>query len=166
MKGLRENDRQTILKMYNEYYPLLRKFVIANSGSETEAKDLFQECMVYLYQLSCRESIPPIENLKAYFIGMFRNRWFVQLKKQKKHADFVATISTEFIEESDESYNLYLRAFQRLGDDCKTILNMYVDGQKNDDLARFLKTSLDYAKRKKYLCKEKLKSIVKDMSKS
>ena len=164
MESLRKSDRDTITKLYVDFYPLLNSYVIRNSGTEDEAKDLFQECMVYLYQLSCKEEIPEIRNLKSYFIGMFKNRWFVQLKKQKRQTDFLNSYQLEFIEADDENYNMYLRAFQRLGDDCREVLQYYVDGKKNQDIANLLNTSLDYAKRKKYLCKEKLKSIVQELS--
>ena len=42
-KGFIENDHVFISKVYKTYYPIVKRFVLYNSGNEDDAKDLLQE---------------------------------------------------------------------------------------------------------------------------
>lgn len=163
LSRLRAGERSVVKELHGSFYQTLVSFVKMNSGNMQDAEDLFQECTMYLYLLSRKANAPKIENFGAYFSTMYRNRWHTRLKgkkKEKQTLEAIKSISNQE-EEIDYRYITYLKALRQLGDDCKQVLELYASGKKNNELAIILNTSLDYAKRKKYLCKEQLKKIVK-----
>lgn len=159
IRGIGEQNRELIQWIYENYYPRVESFVRQNSGTGEEAQDLFQECMFLLFQYSRRGSRKEVENFSSYFYGMYRNRWLVHLARRKKRSESEEHAENVKDEEDDLRYLVYLKAFEKLGEDCKEVLRQYIKGISTEELASVLKTSIDYAKRKKYLCKEKLKSI-------
>lgn len=158
---IRSGDRRAVEEFYTRYYTDLVSFIRSNSGTEEEAKDIFQECMLVIYQYSRRDDRKPIDNMDAYFAGMYRNKWFLAIKKHKRDAEKIRDISHTVYDSSEEDvyYSAYLRALSKLGEDCQEILKYYVNGCSSVQLAELLSTTVDYAKRKKYLCKEKLKNL-------
>ena len=159
LEALRVGKREAIQKLYEDFFPGLLLFVRNNQGNDEDAKDLFQECLFFLYRHLRKSDGKEIENLPAYFRAMYRNRWYHHLNRKVKEdellRDYEIVVSGE-----DYYYYLYLIAFEKLGDDCKQVLKYYIEGKNTQELARLLDTSVDYAKRKKYLCKENLKKIV------
>jgi RNA polymerase sigma factor (sigma-70 family) len=159
LKKIREGDVQIIESIYERYFSKINSFVLRNSGSEEDARDVFQECMFQLFQYSRRMEAPHIENFEAYFFGMCRNKWFSNLAKRKRNVASDKENAYENDDSEDHYYYIYLSALEKLNQDCREILNYYVEGKKTEEMAQLLDTTVDYAKRKKYLCKEKLKAI-------
>lgn len=156
--GIRAGDKQAINLLYDRTYPGLKAFVKRNRGTDEDAIDMFQECMYYLFRALKKSDDLQIDNVFAYFTRMYQNRWRLKLKKRLKEEQVVAELDSE-VNEDDTRYYLYLRALQQLGEDCKNVLKLYVDGLSVNQIAERLSTTTDYAKRKKYLCKEQLKKI-------
>jgi hypothetical protein len=52
LKGLAENDKKSIETIYRLNYTMIQTFVLNNSGSVDDARDIFQEAMVVLYEKS------------------------------------------------------------------------------------------------------------------
>ena len=48
--GIREGDRKLISTVYINHYPMIRKLVLDNNGSEAEAKDVLQEAVIVFYE--------------------------------------------------------------------------------------------------------------------
>ena len=49
--GIRNGDSRAISKLYKSFFPPIQHMIITNSGSEDEAKDVFQDAVMVL----CRE---------------------------------------------------------------------------------------------------------------
>ena len=157
---LKEGKTKGISDIHRLYFAGLLSFVARNNGNDEDAKDLFQECIFYLFRSVSEKEGLFIDNLDAYFQGMYRRRWFHFLKKRKQDHTLKEDYQQETSEnEEDIYYLIYLRAFRLLGVDCQKVLEAYVEGKKTEEIADMLDTSRDYAKRKKYLCKENLKKI-------
>ena len=158
---VRDGEKLVVENLYDTYFSFMLVYVKNNGGIEADAEDLFQECLMYLYLFSKKENAPEIHNFKAYFSTMYKNRWFVKLKNKKRERLMIEEVSYNEAqyEESDFRQVIYLKALDKLGEDCRQVLEYYTSGKKNEEVAQILKTTLDYAKRKKYLCKKKLKEI-------
>ncbi len=148
--------------MLQFFLPKIRRFVLQNSGSISDAKDLFQECIFYLYRYA-QDTAFEVQNLDAYFMNMVRNRWYHQLRVRKREEGVIDTLDTGESRANDLQYYAYLRAFAQLGADCRKVLELYIEGIPVKSVAEKLNTSIDYAKRKKYLCKEQLKKLAFEM---
>ena len=42
IQGLMQNDNSAYSHLYKEYYPVTERLILKNSGTEDEAKDIFQ----------------------------------------------------------------------------------------------------------------------------
>ena len=50
LKGLAEKDKKSIEAIYRLNYQMIQTFVLNNNGSADDARDIFQEAMVVLYE--------------------------------------------------------------------------------------------------------------------
>jgi DNA-directed RNA polymerase specialized sigma24 family protein len=50
LEGLARQDKTAIETIYKENYKLIQALVLNNNGSVDDAKDIFQEAMIVLYQ--------------------------------------------------------------------------------------------------------------------
>ena len=65
--------------------------------------------------------------------------------------------------EQNEQDQLYRRQFQRLGADCQRILNLFFDKVSMSDIAQKMGfSSVSYAKKRKFQCKQKLVKLIKE----
>ena len=120
-----------------------------------------------LYRQITGDSLTLSTDLKGYFFGIARNLWSARLRQKnlvtgmEPQFDVADEASTEDYEERLFE-RIMSRAFQKLKPDCQTILTLYADGISFQEIAEkmHLKNE-DYARRKKYLCKEALLELVK-----
>lgn len=159
LRGIRNGDKNSIQQLIVSHSGMLTSFVLRNSGTKDEAKDLMQESMYQLFRALRKDPMPRIDNLNAYFSTIYRNVWMKRLKIKKREESVKDSLPADDTAD-DENYYKYLVAFEKLGEDCKNVLEFYIQGMKNSQIAEKLNTTEAYAKRKKYLCKEKLKALV------
>ena len=50
LKGLAANDSVIIEQLYKENFSTIQAFILANNGSYDDARDVFQEAMIALYE--------------------------------------------------------------------------------------------------------------------
>ena len=104
-------------------------------------------------------------DLKGYFFGISRNIWSAQLrKKQKTSALVFDQPEDDAVEETDHLLErIVSRAFTKLKPDQQTVLNLFAEGTSYEEIAsRMNLKSEEYARRKKYMCKEALMDLVKE----
>ncbi len=107
----------------------------------------------------------------TYFYAVCRNIWSNKLRKKPKKE---VTIDNQVLpmEEGDslseieknEQYLLYRKKFLQLGTDCQKVLGLFLKKVKMEEIAKRMGYgSINYTKKRKFLCKEKLvKLIMKD----
>lgn len=50
LKGLANNDRKAVETLYQENFNTIQSLIINNNGSSDDAKDIFQEAIIVLYE--------------------------------------------------------------------------------------------------------------------
>jgi DNA-directed RNA polymerase specialized sigma24 family protein len=50
LKGLARNETKAVETIYRENYNMVQALIINNNGSADDAKDVFQEAMIVLYE--------------------------------------------------------------------------------------------------------------------
>ena len=50
LKGLAQNDRKAVETIYKQYYNMVQSLIINNNGSSDDARDIFQEAVIVLYE--------------------------------------------------------------------------------------------------------------------
>lgn len=166
IEGIRKGDDKSVNYLYNSFFDTIKTYVLRNTGTEDDAYDIFQDAMMVLFKKIQQNHLGESTDVKGYLFGVSRNLWHEQLRKNRKNID----IDKEIIEEFDPSKlldtpleQIVQRSFLKLKPECREILNMVVGGSSYRDIAEKMKyKSEDYARRKKYLCKEALIKIIKD----
>jgi DNA-directed RNA polymerase specialized sigma24 family protein len=50
LQGLAISDDKSLETIYLDNFPVVAKMILQNNGSEDDAKDIFQEAMIVLYE--------------------------------------------------------------------------------------------------------------------
>ncbi|MGB4776429.1 MAG: sigma-70 family RNA polymerase sigma factor [Daejeonella sp.] len=164
------NDSKDILnRLYKSYFPVILQLVLTNNGNEDDAKDIFQESVIVLYnkvksgnfELSCK--------LKTFIYSVSRRLWLKRLNQQSKNAGRITDFS-EFLlveedidqhEEKDQQFKQMEHSLTLLGEPCKTIIEDYYMQNKSmqEICEKFGYTNADNAKTQKYKCLQRLKKL-------
>lgn len=149
--------------LYKKYYRMMTKIVLSNSGSEDEAKDVFQEALLVFWQKAVSGKLVLTSKISTYIYSICLNQW-------RKELDRKSRLSSEEVEghyyqshEAEERLKIVMECIGELGDVCKRVLTYYYfDGLKMPDIADKMNfANTDTAKTKKYKCKKKLDSLIK-----
>ena len=175
INGLKKRDSGIIRYIYKEYYPTIKFLITTNSGTETDAEDVFQDALVVLYRKIARENLVLTSSFKTFLYSICRNLWLQRLDRRVFRNEFLEMedlgelqeISfNEPPEEEQEKYRLFQQHFFRLSEDCQKVLKLFMSKTSLKEIADIMGFKTEkYAKTRKFMCKEKLKnSIVNDPS--
>jgi RNA polymerase sigma factor (sigma-70 family) len=169
LQGLAKNDTKAIETIYKNNFNTVQSFVINNNGSYDDARDVFQEAMIVLYENAKLESFALTCQIKTYMYSVCRRLW---LKKLQQSSRFITQVEgleeTVAVEEDIESHEkrnadfmIMERALGSLGEPCKSILEAYYLQKKDmaEIAENFGYTNADNAKNQKYKCLVRLKKL-------
>ena len=72
LKGLAGNDRKAIESIYRAHYSMIQNLIINNSGTSDDARDIFQEAIIVLYEKAKSGSFELQAQLKTYLYAVSR----------------------------------------------------------------------------------------------
>jgi RNA polymerase sigma factor (sigma-70 family) len=167
--GILNNSEEAINKLYTGYYPMVLQFILNNNGDEDDAKDVYQEAIIVLYNKIKTGNFELSSKLKTYIYSVSRRIWLKKLalntKKTSNIADFEDVWMVEEDMEQHEQKDLQFvqmkSALDSLGEPCKTIIqDFYIQGLSMQDICeKFGYTNTDNAKTQKYKCLQRLKKL-------
>ena len=169
LEGLALNDRAVIEAIYRDNYPMVQAFILNNNGNTDEARDIFQETMIVLFEKAVSGSFELNCQLKTYIYSVCRRLWLKRLQQLQRYHNPVEngeeTVSVEEELEVHEKHNtdfsIMESALARIGEPCKSLLDAYYMQKKSmqDIAADFGYTNADNAKTQKYKCLLRLKKL-------
>jgi len=169
LEGLARSDRKAIETIYRENYNMVQSLIINNSGSADDAKDIFQEAMIVLYEKVRSGSFELNCLIKTYVYSVSRRLWLKRLQQMNRYAPALESLQDtvpveDEIEENDRIDNEFQameKAISSLGEPCKSLLEAYYLEKKNmQEISQsFGYTNADNAKNQKYKCLKRLKKI-------
>jgi Sigma-70 region 2 len=141
LEGLAVSDKKAVEVIYKENYNMVQALIINNNGSADDAKDIFQEAMIVLYEKAKSGTFELNCQIKTFVYSVSRRLWLKRLQQQNR--------------------------FSSPGDNmeavvpCKSLIEAYYLQKQNmqDIAARFGYTNADNAKNQKYKCLMRLKKI-------
>jgi RNA polymerase sigma factor (sigma-70 family) len=166
IEGLRNQDSATLKYLYKIYYPVVKNHVLKNSGDESDISEVLQESIIILYKQIASNNLDLATDLKGYFFGIIKLVWNPILRQKQRYAELVTDVS----DESEEPYDtndillekIVAKAMGKLKPECRQILNLFAEGHSFIEIAEIMKLkSEEYARRKKFLCKESLMGFIK-----
>ena len=169
LKGLANNDTVATETIYKENFGMVQSFVLNNNGSHDDARDIFQEAMIVLYENAKNESFVLTCKITTYVYSVCRRLWLKRLQYNNRFSNQVESLEeTVSVEEDIEIHErrnadfvIMERALSSLGAPCKGLLEAYYIHKKDmtEIALDFGYTNADNAKNQKYKCLMRLKKL-------
>jgi RNA polymerase sigma factor (sigma-70 family) len=169
LNRLAKNDKQAAETIYKDHYSMVQALIINNNGSADDARDIFQEAMIVLYEKARSGSFELNCLLKTYLYSISRRLWLKRLHQlQRYHGRVESMAETVPVEEDAELHDQRSTQFQAmeqsmasLGEPCKSLLEAYYLQKRSmtEIAASFGYTNADNAKNQKYKCLNRLKKL-------
>lgn len=169
LKGLANNDSRAIETIYKDNFNMVQAFVLNNNGSYDDARDIFQEAMIALYEKAQSESFVLTCQIKTYVYSICRRLWLKKLQQMGRFSNQVDNLDETIPVEEDleihqkrnAEFVIMERAMNSLGEPCKSLLEgYYLKKMGMQELAsEFGYTNADNAKNQKYKCLMRLKKL-------
>jgi RNA polymerase sigma factor (sigma-70 family) len=169
LRGLANNDSKAIDAIYKDNFNVVQAFILNNNGTYDDARDIFQEAMITLYEKAKSESFVLTSQIKTYIYSVCKRLW---LKRLQQMGRYVATgegleetlpveMDVEFHEKRNVEFAIMERALNSLGEPCKSLIEAYYIHKKGmtDIAVQFGYTNADNAKNQKYKCLVRLKKL-------
>src|ERR1700712_127670 len=167
--GILNNSESVLKRLYLAYFPMVLQLIINNNGSADDAKDVYQEAIIVLYNKVKTGDFELSSKLKTYIYSVCRRLWLKRLAHNNRFGgdikDFQEYLSvddeTEKNNERDIQFNKMGDALQQLGEPCKTIIeDFYINNKSMQEICdEFGYTNADNAKTQKYKCLQRLKKL-------
>lgn len=170
IEGFRQNDRRSLNKIYSMHYSSVEHYIFTNSGSEADAKDIFQEAILAAW-LNVKEGkfIPKnSDSLGGYIFQISKFKWLDKLKS-KAYKSTLRIEREETIDDGheeinekvvqEERINYLKKLYSKLDEKCKSILNgFYYEKKSLEEIGADLSYDAGTLKTMKYRCMKKLKA--------
>ncbi|MDX2302487.1 MAG: sigma-70 family RNA polymerase sigma factor [Microscillaceae bacterium] len=168
LKKIKSGDEAALDYIYKKNYKMMTRLVINNSGSEEEAKDIYQEAILIFWQKARKEDFLLTSKISTFIYSICQNLWRKELERK-------ARLSGEMVEgmefnsfESQERNEIISECIKSLGETCqKVLMYYYFDNMSMQDIAEKMGfANADTAKTKKYKCKKELDKLIKSKYKA
>jgi len=169
--NFKKQDNDTLDFIYRKFYPAVRNLVVLNSGSEDDARDIFQESIVVIYRKLTYDDLTLSCSFKTYLYAIAKRLWLKELEKRRLSRERLSAwevwedegIEEPIIEEKDARYRLYQDHFMSLSEKCQRLLRLFYQKVPLREIAELMGFSSEkYAKKRKYQCKENLIKRIKE----
>lgn len=169
LRGLVDNDSKAIETIYKENYNMVQALILNNNGTYDDARDIFQEAMITLYEKAKSESFVLTCQIKTYVYSVCRRLWLKRLQQMGKYVSASESLEEtvpveddlEIHEKRNAEFAIMERAMGSLGEPCKSLLDAYYIQKKGmtEIATEFGYTNADNAKNQKYKCLMRLKKL-------
>jgi len=169
VEGLKNNSELQLEALYKLHFPMVLQFILNNSGTVEDAKDVYQESIIVLYNKIQKGDFELVSKLKTFIYSVARRLWLKKLNSKHRKTsplrDFEESIPVEDellkVLEKEEHFKILQISLEKLGQPCKALIeDFYMQGLSMDDLSeKFGYTNSENAKNQKYKCLLRLKKI-------
>jgi len=176
---IKANDESALAALYTHNYPKVEAFVIKNSGTTDEARDVYQEAFITAWQHIQRNRFKEQDegSLHGYLYQIAKNKWLDYLRSSRfKKTESLANVVWDEdlpgeitekqqyeaqMQEEEEKLQKTISAFSTLSDECRDMLRkFYFEKWSLHTIARAISINEASARNKKYRCMQKLREIV------
>lgn len=169
LAAITEGRRADLERMYRTLFPMVHKLVMEQGGSPDDAKDVFQDAVVLVFEKAQKPGFHLTSKFSTFFYGICRNIWWNQRHK-KSGAEITIPDDAKYItDETDdadfieaERGRVFSRAFRQLSEECRNLLQLYFQKKPMEQIAaQMAYASEGYARLRKFQCKDRLTELVK-----
>jgi RNA polymerase sigma factor (sigma-70 family) len=160
---IKQGDEKALEFLYKKYYRMMTKLVITNSGTEDEARDIYQDALIVFWQKATSGNLVLTSKISTYIYSICQNLWRKELDRKKRLSNEEKDTAVALDTDTAEKEKIIAQCIDQLGETCKKVLMYYYfEEMSMQDIADKLGfANTDTAKTKKYKCKKKLDDLVK-----
>lgn len=165
LSQLRAGDERALDFLYRKNYRMMVKMILKNSGTEDEAKDVYQDALIVLWNKARNPDFVLTSKISTYLYSVCLNLWRKELERKGRHSREEADQPVIMEMDKEERVTIILGCIEELSETCKNILlYFYYDRLSMEEIAEKLGfANADTAKTKKYKCKQDLDKKVKSL---
>ncbi|MBK0382495.1 sigma-70 family RNA polymerase sigma factor [Pedobacter sp. SD-b] len=163
LEGLISNNHKVVQEIYAKFSDKIKRHILNNNGSVDDAGDVFQECLIDLYNQAKYKDLKLSCPFEPFFLLMCKRKWLNALKKKAiipvtNNEEDLLNISedvflqAEELEAQQEQSELYLKMFQKLSERCQEIISLSLTDQHQEKIAEDLGVTYGYLRKKKSEC--------------
>jgi len=148
---------------------MIANLICTNSGTEQEAKDIYQEAVIAFYEKVQQPEFKLTCKIKTYLYAVCRRLWLKRLAEKKRyhgnieeHETFLGVDDVMLeMEELEKRLTLIGQSLDGLGEPCRSIIeDFYIRDLSMEAISeKFGYTNADNAKNQKYKCLQRLKKL-------
>mgnify|MGYP003575516880 CR=1 FL=1 len=171
IRRIKANDEKALKELYVNNYPNVERFVLHNSGTKEDAKDIYQEAFITTWRNIMLNKFTVMQDgsLNGYLFRIAKNKWMDSLRTQRRRSitvdvsegnlpDQDADLLT--VEEEDHVERVK-RHFSTMGNPCKELLQkFYFHRESLKEIASHYSWTEGTAKNNKYRCLQKLRAAI------
>lgn len=172
--AIKRNDNATLKRIYKLNYPKIEALVLKNSGTKAQAKDIYQDAFLAVWQnVKQNKFIPRSESsINGYLYTIAKHKWLDILRSQGYKKTIVESQMSYFEIKDEEDKGIddkivkdqrlenVMQAFKTLGNDCKNLLRkFYFEKMSMKNIAHDLQLDAASTRNKKYRCMQKLRQM-------
>ena len=129
-------DEKALEMLYTKYYKMMTKIVLSNSGTEDEAKDIYQEALIVFWQKATSGKLVLTSKMSTYIYSICLNLWRKELDRKSRLANEEKDTAVYSDDDKIERAKIINECIQQLGDTCRKVLTYYYfDGLSMQDIA-------------------------------
>lgn len=168
--------------LYEKHYRSIEFFVCGNSGTETDARDAFQEIILVLCKYCRKPDFKPHVKVKTFIDAIGRRWWFHRLRGRKGDEIYTDLNQIHINEDGEVETNAFAnlpdpvpetedregflsaldQAFGQMEDKCKQILRLtYWENLRDDAIASTIGSAVGSVKVLRHRCMERLRGFFK-----
>lgn len=168
IQALRTGKHQQALTQLYKSFPTVSAFIVANGGTEQEAKDIFQEGLLILFKKSQEPNFQLTAAASTYIYSVCKYMWKDRLVVKNRKVSLTDSDHLLNAEQDVKDHDLMERKYEwvdrilaKLGEPCKALLEgFYYAKMSMEALAeKFGYRNVSTAKTQKYKCLERAKKM-------
>ncbi len=166
LEKIKKRDESALDYLYKKNYKMMVKMILRNNGSEEEAKDIFQDALIVVWQKAYSPEFVLSSKLSTYIYSICQNLWRKELERKSRLTGEQPVEKGETYDlDKQERANIINKCIEDLGETCRKILTYYYfdDLSMNDIAEKLGFANADTAKTKKYKCKKELDNKIKSL---
>jgi RNA polymerase sigma factor (sigma-70 family) len=156
------NDSIAINYIYKNYYRSVKQYIKNHNGNENDAKDIFQDAMIFLHYKICNNDFKLSSGLQTYLIGISKMLWYRSMENRKRHVlDEIPTtpITENFLYDMMklERKKIFAYHFKELPEDCQRLIILFINNTSLFEITKIMGYSSEqFTKNKRLRCKKRM----------
>lgn len=177
IKQIRNGEQRGFKKLY-KYYPVIKKWLLANGCAKSDVQDIFQQALLVFCE-KCQDSdFTLTASIDTYLFSVSKFVFYAKCRETQKNSpkrrvpteliDIAASNDVNELQQKEERLSAATKAFQKLGEKCRTILTLfYLKRESMKEIAQRVGLRNEkVAKNQKYKCLKKAKEYALHLEKA